>query len=111
MARRKKREKLDDPSREWETSYKMTINGRFVEPGTELKIRGARGRFRFIKHVKTTATEWVDVWGGPKHQEQWRSFHVDAVQRVHYKNTTTKALAAEYKAKIARKSEADEVDG
>lgn len=99
MGRRKKREKKDDPTKDWEVSYEMQINGRYVEPGTELKIAGARGRFRFIKHVLTSKTEWIDVWGGPKHGEQWRSFRTDQVKRVHYKNSTDRALAEEYKMK------------
>lgn len=108
MGKRKKKEKIDDPSRDWEVNYEMQINGRYVEPGTELKIQGQRGRFRFIKHVLTATSEWIDVWGGPKHQEQWRSFHTEQVKRVHYKNTTDQALAAEYKAKKAAMKEDSE---
>lgn len=99
MGRRKKREKQDDPSRDWEISYEMQINGRYVEPGTELKIEGQRGRFRFMQHVLTATAEWIDVWGGPKGAESTRSFRTDKVKRVHYKNTTDRAMAAEYKAK------------
>lgn len=101
MGRRKKSVKVDNPSSDWEVTYEMQINGRHVEPGTELKIQGERGRFRFIKHVLTSTAEWIDVWGGPKHREQMRSFRTDRVKRVHYKNTTDQALAAEYKAKKA----------
>lgn len=101
MGKRKKAVKEDNPSADWEISYEMQINGRYVEPGTELKISGERGRFRFIKHVLTANAEWIDVWGGPKHAQQWRSFRTDRVKRVHYKNTTDQALAAEYKAKKA----------
>lgn len=108
MGRRKKREKIDDPAKDWEVSYEMQINGRYVEPGTELKIAGARGRFRFIKHVLTSTAEWIDVWGGPKHAEQWRSFRTDRVKRVHYKNTTDRALAQEYKDKKAAMKEDSE---
>jgi len=108
MGRRKKAVKEDNPSADWEITYEMQINGRNVEPGTELKIEGERGRFRFIKHVVSGDAEWVDVWGGPKHAQQWRSFRVDRVKRVHYKNTTDQALAAEYKAKkIAMKEESE----
>lgn len=99
MGKPKKKEKVDDPAKDWEVSYEMQINGRYVEPGTELKIEGERGRFRFIQHVLTSTSEWIDVWGGPEHKEQWRSFKTSRVKRVHYKNTTNKALAAEYKAK------------
>jgi len=108
MGRRKKAVKQDNPSTDWEVSYEMQINGRYVEPGTELKIKGERGRFRFIKHVLTATAEWIDVWGGPKHAQQWRSFRTEKVARVHYKNTTDQALAAEYKAKKAALKEDNE---
>lgn len=102
MGRRKKtKAELSGPIKDWEVSYEMQINGRHVEPGTELKIAGQRGRFRFIKHVVSAASEWVDVWGGPKHQEQWRSFRTDQIKTVHYKNQSTQALAEEYKLKRA----------
>lgn len=101
MGRRKKSIKEDNPSSDWEITYEMQINGRHVEAGTELKIQGERGRFRFIKHVLTSDAEWIDVWGGPKHREQMRSFRTERVIRVHYKNTTDKALAQEYKEKKA----------
>ena len=111
MGRRKKSEKKDDPTKDWEVTQEIQINGRYVEPGTELKIRGERGRFRFIKHVLTSTAEWIDVWGGPKNAQQWRSFRTDKVQRVHYKNTTDRALAQEYKdKKAAIKEESDSED-
>lgn len=105
MARKKKAERevnrVPGSIENWEVSTEMQINGRYVEPGTELKIQGERGRFRFIKHVLTSTAEWIDVWGGPKGAESIRSFRTDRVKRVHYKNTTDKAMAAEYKAKKA----------
>ena len=89
----------------------MQINGRNVSEGTELKIRGARGRFRFIKHVKTETAEWIDVWGGPKGSENWRSYPLDRVKTVHVKNTTVANLAKEYKQKLKdKKSELDTAD-
>jgi hypothetical protein len=72
----------------WVVSTEIQINGRHIVPGTELKIRGRRGRFRFIKHVKTDTTEWIDAWGGGKGAEQWSSFHPDRVHRVHVKMQT-----------------------
>jgi len=111
VGRRKKSEKKDDPTKDWEVTQEIQINGRYVEPGTELKIKGERGRFRFIKHVLTSTAEWIDVWGGPKNAQQWRSFRTDKVQRVHYKNTTDRALAQEYKdKKAAIKEESDSED-
>jgi len=87
----------------------MQINGRNVVSGTELRIKGARGRYRFIKYVKTEATEWIDVWGGPKGSENWRSFTIDRIKTVHVKNTTVANLAKEYKQKLKdKKTEAEE---
>ena len=101
MGRRKKSVKEDNPSSDWEVTYEMQVNGRHVGVGTELKIQGERGRYRFVKHVKTSDAEWIDVWGGPKHREQMRSFRSDKIARVHYKNTTQQALAQEYRDKKA----------
>lgn len=101
MGRRKKSEKIGDPAKDWEVTTELQINGRHVKQGTELKIDGERGRFRFMQHVKTKTAEWIDVWGGPKHKEQTRSFRVDKVKRVHSKKTTQQALAEEYKSKKA----------
>jgi hypothetical protein len=112
MARKKKlREgEITGPIKDWTVSTEIQINGRNVTVGTEMKIKGERGRFRFMKHVTNAdGVEWIDVWGGPKKSEHTRSFRLDRVQRVHYKNTTDQALAAEYKAKkIAIKAELEE---
>lgn len=62
----------------------IIINGRTVSKGTELSIRGARGRFRFVKQVtKDDGTSWLDVWGGPKGHETLRSFRAEQVRTVH----------------------------
>lgn len=76
----------------------IKINGREVKPRTELKIKGERGRFRFVKLVRKSSTEWIDVWGGPSGREQMRSFYVDRVVRVHSKNKTGANLLAERRA-------------
>jgi hypothetical protein len=93
----------------WTVQTEIQINGRNVVKGTELKIKGQRGRYRFIKHVRTPETEWVDVWGGPKGAENWRSFPLDRIKTVHVKNTTIANLAKEYKKKLKdKKAEAEE---
>jgi hypothetical protein len=95
----------------WEMKTEIQINGRYVSPGTELKIANERGRFRFIKYVKTDKDiEWIDVWGGTKGSENWRSFRPDRVKTVHYKNRTVQNLAVEHKAKMAAKKE-EEANG
>jgi hypothetical protein len=99
------------PNADWVYVTEIQINGRNVSAGTELKIAGERGRYRFIRQVTTDkGVEWIDVWGGPKGSEQWRSFRAEKVRRVHYKNTTDKAMAAEYKAKKAAIKEENSSD-
>ena len=107
MARRKSKvPEGPRPNDGWTVVTEMQINGRHVVKGTELKISNERGRFRFVKHVTTeTGTEWVDVWGGPKGMPCLRSFRLDRVKRVHYKNQTDENLAMEYKQKQKDKKE------
>ena len=93
------------PNDYWSIETEIQINNRTVAPGTELKISGQRGRFRFIKKVTTEDSSWVDVWGGPKGAESTRSFRVDRIKTVHSKNQTTENLALEYKAKQKKKKE------
>jgi hypothetical protein len=83
MGRRKN--KIDTPTAcsHWVVSTELMINNRHVARGTELSIRGERGRFRFIKHVVNGDKEWIDVVDKFK---AIRSFRVEDVKRVHYKN-------------------------
>lgn len=102
MGRKKKDSgpRVPRPDDLWVITTELQINGRYVSKGTELKIQGERGRFRFIKHVKTEADiEWIDVWGGPKGAESIRSFRPDRIKTVHYKNKTDHNLAIAYKQK------------
>lgn len=97
MARKKSN--LNLPA-DWHEHDNAEANGRHITPGTEVSIRGERGRFRFLKRVtRDDGREWLDFWGGPKGAEAWRSFGADRVRRVHRINTTEKALAAQYKQK------------
>jgi hypothetical protein len=41
------------PNDNWVVETEIQINGRNVVPGTELKIEGERGRFRFMRYVIT----------------------------------------------------------
>jgi hypothetical protein len=79
---------------DWVEADAIVINGRTITPGTELSIKGERGRFRFIKLVTRAERdiEWIDVWGGPKHSPQLRSFRPDRIRTVHRINTTDKNL-------------------
>jgi hypothetical protein len=95
-----KRRKLPTPPPDWIEHLEATVNGRVLTPGTEVSIRGERGRFRFIKRIERPGQglEWLDFWGGPKGAEQWRSFYPERVKTVHRINKTGKNLLAERKA-------------
>ena len=110
MAKRKSQEPSGPrPNSTWICETEIQVNGRNVSFGTELKIRGVRGRFRFVKKVTTPTAEWIDVWGGPKGAESMRSFRQEKIKTVHYKNQTVANLAVEHKVKmIAKKAETAE---
>lgn len=84
----------------WTVQTEIQINGRSVCVGTELSIRGESGRFRFIKHVVTPTSEWIDVVGGKKGYSMMRSFGLDRVRTVHWKNKTMKNIVKERAEKI-----------
>lgn len=70
--------------KDWTVTTEWSHHGRAVLPGTELKIKGERGRYRFLKHVsRPNGIEWVDVIGGPSGAEAFRSFRPDRVGTVH----------------------------
>jgi hypothetical protein len=64
----------------WIVSEECRINNKIVTPGTELSIRGERGRFKFLKHVINSEHEWIDVLSSTN---QFRSFPRDKVKTVH----------------------------
>lgn len=83
MGRRKRFQKeTPDASAHWVISEEIMINGRHVGRGTEISIRGERGRFRFYKHVVNGDKEWIDVIDKYK---AFRSFRPEQVKRVHWK--------------------------
>lgn len=100
MTKRRKAYALPLPS-DWIEHETATINGRTLTRGTELSVRGARGRYRFLKHVERPerGIEWIETWGGPKGCETQRSFRPEQVRTVHRVKTTDKALM------MARKGE------
>ena len=73
---------------DWVVSFEMQWNGRHIHPGTELSIKGESGRFRFIKHVSTSTSEWIDVVGGRKGVKTLRSFRPKRIKTVHRVNKT-----------------------
>jgi hypothetical protein len=64
----------------WVVSEECRINNKLVTSGTELSIRGERGRFKFLKYVINSEHEWIDVLGPT---DQFRSFRIDQVKTVH----------------------------
>lgn len=99
MARRRKA----PPPPDWEEHRDAVVNGRHLSPGSEVSIRGERGRFRFVKRVvrPERGVEWLDFWGGPKHAPQLRSFYPDRVKTVHRIAQTPEALLAARRKKNA----------
>jgi len=85
---------------DWTVKTETQINGRSVGVGTELSIVGASGRFRFVKHVVTPTSEWIDVVGGRHGHSMFRSFRLDQVKTVHWKNKTIKNVVKERAEKI-----------
>lgn len=65
-----------------EKTNTYTANGRHLERGTEISIKGERGRFRFLHHVTNGDKEWIDVADKNK---ALRSFRPEKIKRVHYK--------------------------
>lgn len=85
---------LESPSAHWIIETEIQIHGRHVIKDTELSIIGERGRFRFLKQITNGDKVWIDVVGGAKGAKQMRSFHLDKVRRVHYKNKTKEGRRA-----------------
>lgn len=84
----------DNPSQGWIKHTDFVVNRRVLRVGTEVSIRGERGRFRFLRAVETPAgAVWLDFIGGPAKAEKWRSFHPERVRRVHRINKTRANLA------------------
>lgn len=84
MTARRRTRRPDYPSH-WDvtTEYKAPT-GRILTPGTEVKIAGERGRFRFVKAVRTDdGIEWVDFVGGVNGRECYRSFRPARIRTVH----------------------------
>jgi hypothetical protein len=70
-------------------THEWQHNGRHLTAGTEFSVRGERGRFRFVAHVRTDAgAEWIDAYGGPEGYEQCRSFRPERVTTIHHTTKT-----------------------
>lgn len=95
MATRKKKPTYGTPHvppvLDWEVSETYVHNGRNIEKGTELKIRGESGRLLFLKHVRRpNGIEWIDgiQVDNKGASTGYRSFRPDRIQTVHRINRT-----------------------
>lgn len=64
----------------WIVSDECRVNNKIVLKGTEISIRGVKGRFKFVKHVVNGSYEWIEVLGNDM---QFHSFRLDRVKTVH----------------------------
>lgn len=73
-----------DPSRDWaHNDAFLAPSGRWLRPGVEFSVRGERGRFRFLEHVRTPAgVEWVSAIGGTKGVLMARAFYPERIKKV-----------------------------
>lgn len=91
MAPRRKKIKPAPPKPGVVVSEKTVINSRNVERGTELSIKGVRGRFKFISHTSYlkddgSTGEYINVIGGHGGIVLSRTFLPEMVKTVHRKN-------------------------
>lgn len=65
----------------WHVAEVARVRGQVLTPGRELRIRGERGAFAFVRHVANahTGTEWLDVRDA---NGALRAFRADRVSRV-----------------------------
>lgn len=88
LARRKHKPLIDNG---WTiTTTVVAPSGRHLEPGTEIRISGQRGRFRFYRYVDTGTAQWIDVFDKDR---KCRSFRLDRVTTVH-RTTRMRGAAA-----------------
>lgn len=86
MSRKKKQIEPLYPAH-WDVNNEAQVNGRWLRPGTEFRVRGERGRMTFITHVthKRTGMAWIECWDKDR---RFRAFYVDRVRTVHTKKIT-----------------------
>jgi hypothetical protein len=67
---------------DWVVSTELELNGASVDANTEITFSNAHGRFTFVKHVKSSTSEWVDVRDS---EGRFRSFQVGRIVKIHQK--------------------------
>lgn len=71
-----------------EVATVLKVNGRLIEPGTELSVKDEPGRFIFRWLTGSDLT----CWGGRTGHEKYRSFPLSKIRRVHSKPKTRGAI-------------------
>ena len=79
MARKKIK---SSPPAHWELHEQAQVNGRWLTFGTEFRVNGEKGRFRFERRVSTPSSEWIDARDS---EGRYRSFSLAKVRTVHIK--------------------------
>ena len=78
----RKRKPVPTAPAHWVISDHYVANNRHLTPGTEVKIRKEKGRFKFERHVINGDLEWIDV---RDKDGRFRAFRVDRIKTVHIK--------------------------
>lgn len=78
-----------NPSADWTRHDVVRVHGRILAKGTEVSIKGERGRFRFLGAVTTpSGAYWLDFIGGSKGVVMFRAFRPEQIKRVHIRAKT-----------------------
>lgn len=80
-----------DPSATWTRADSCKVHGRILTAGSEVSIRGERGRHRFLEAVTTDKGKHWLWFMGPY---GFRAFYPDRVRTVHRIAKTRENLAA-----------------
>jgi len=95
MGKKRHTDPFGDPRPGTTHSYRwQSLSGMWLERGQELRINDEIGRFRFVRHVATATTEWIEVWDANRRH---RFFKPDRVKKVHRKAETFESAIADAK--------------
>jgi hypothetical protein len=77
----------------WDVAEVARVRGKVLTPGRIVRIRGERGSFAFVRHVRNvdTGAEWLDVRDVTT--GALRAFYADRVRTVTGKRTRVTPVA------------------
>ena len=87
---KRRQQKLPTTPDGWTVETEIKINGRYLRPGTEFKVAGQSGRFRFTRQVTTPTSTWIDARTS---DGRFKSFSPERVKTVHAKTRLRGAAA------------------